>query len=262
MSTATATSARPHHQTDDDERQYRGYVVDLEAFSGPLDLLLHLIRREQIDVFDIPIARITDQYLAALAQMRDNRVQVTGEFMVMAATLMQIKARLLLPKPPVAPGEEEPEDPRQELVDLLLEYQRYQEAARVLGELVVTRGRMLDVPGEALDGGPREVRVPSLGVLFEAYRRVLTRSVPPDVPKVRESPITVAERVVHILAVTARGPVPFDKLFGARPTRLEVVVTFMALLELVRGGNLVAEQDRLFGTITLRRRRSRAREQA
>lgn len=247
---AAATKTAP---LAEDERLYRGYVVDLEAFSGPLDLLLHLIRREQVDIFDIPIATITEQYVLALTQMRENRVTVGGEFMVMAATLMQIKARMLLPKPPAPPGEEEADDPRSDLVALLLEYEHYREAARVLGDLASARSRMVEVPGAEVDTGPRELRGASVASLFEAYERMLTRVTPPAVPKVREKQYTVADRVVHILTATAQGPVEFDKLFSARPSRLEVVVTFMALLELVRAARLAVVQERLFGTLRLAR---------
>ncbi|MBI5832450.1 MAG: segregation/condensation protein A [Armatimonadetes bacterium] len=237
----------------DDDRRYRGYVVDLEAFSGPLDLLLSLIRREQVDVFDIPIAQITDQYLAALVGMHDNRVTVTGEFMVMAATLMQIKARMLLPRPPVAEGEEPPEDPRAELVRMLLDYEAFREAARLLDDLAQQRSRMVQVPGEEVDTGPRDLKPVNVTALFEAFERVLKRSVPPEVPRVREQEFTVAQQAVRLLTLTALGAVSFEQVFTGRPSRLEVVVTFMAVLDLVRGGRLVAEQSRVFGEIVLRR---------
>jgi segregation and condensation protein A len=246
----------------DDERRYRGYVVDLAAFSGPLDLLLSLIRREQIDIFDIPIAQITDRFLAALDAMRENRVNISGEFMVMAATLMQIKARLLLPRAPVAEGEDPPEDPRAELVQLLLEYERYREAARVLDDMAQERGRMVEVPGEEIDTGPRDLHAVSLTALFEAYERAVRRATPPDPPRVREQLMTVAQQAVRLLTLTALGPVRFDQIFTHRPSRLEVAVTFMALLDLVRGGRLVAEQSRAFGEIVLRRREGGARDAA
>jgi len=243
----------PVKAISEDDRRYRGYVVDLEAFSGPLDLLLSLIRREQVDVFDIPIAQITDQYLAALVDMHDNRVTVTGEFMVMAATLMQIKARMLLPRAPVAEGEEAPEDPRAELVRMLLDYEAFREAARLLDDLAQQRSRMVQVPGEEVDTGPRDLKPVNVTALFEAFERVLKRSVPPEVPRVREQEFTVAQQAVRLLTLTALGPVGFDQVFTGRPGRLEVVVTFMAVLDLVRGGRLVAEQSRVFGEIVLRR---------
>jgi len=218
-----------------------------------LELLLSLIRREQVDIFDIPIARITDRYLAELAALQHNRVALSGEFMVMAATLMQIKARLLLPRPPAVEGEEAPEDPRTELVNLLLEYQHYREAARVLDDLAHERARMVEVPGEEVECGPRDLVAVSLTALFEAYERTLQRARPPEPPRVRPQPITVAQQAVRLLTLTALGPVRFDELFGPRPSRIEVVVTFMALLELIRGGRLAAEQHHAFGQLVLKR---------
>ena len=235
------------------EREYHGFEVDLDAFAGPLDLLLSLIRTEAIDIFDIPIARITDQYLAALDQMTQANVEVSGEFLVMAATLMQIKSRMLLPRPPKVEGEEEEEDPRQELIDLLLEYQRYQEAAEVLDGLAAVRQRMFVAVGDPVETGPAPLEDAGLTALFQAYERMLTEAMPPDPPKLREMVFTVQEQADYLLARLALGPCDFASLFEGRPSRTEVVVTFMALLDLVGHGRVTAEQDGLFGAIQLYR---------
>ncbi len=236
------------------ERDYHGFEVDLEAFAGPLDLLLSLIRGEQIDIFDIPLARITDQYLAALDRMAQAKVEVTGEFLVMAATLMQIKSRMLLPRPPKAEGaEDEEDDPRQELIDLLLEYQRYQEAASWLDGLSAMRQRMFEAVGDPVEAGPAPLEEAGLTALFRAYERLLTDTPEPDPPKLREMVYSVAEQADYLLARLALGPCEFGELFEGRPTRLEVVVTFMALLDLVRNRRVRAEQDGLFGAIQLHR---------
>lgn len=255
MLTATRQRAtRPQRSAAASEPlQYRGYPVELEAFSGPLDLLLSLIRREQIDIFDIPIASITDQYLAALADLQQNRVPLAGEFMVMAATLMQIKARMLLPKPPPVEGEEEAEDPRAELVRLLLDYETFRQAAQLLGDLARERERLALGPAEEHDAGRVELRPMTMTALVQAFERALARSVVPEVPAVREQVHTVAERSVRLLGLVREGAVRFDTIFAATATRLEMAVTFMALLELIRGGQLIARQEGLFGELWLER---------
>lgn len=236
------------------EVEYGGFVVDLEEFSGPLDLLLSLIRREQVDIFDIPIARITDQYLAALDTMRDRQVEVSAEFMVMAATLMQVKSKLLLPRPPAPVGEEEEEeDPRRELVQLLLEYQRYREAADLLDGLSQQRERLFGTPGEQPDFGPPTVDEATLTALFRAYERLVVPTPEPEAPKLRHVRYTVREQQEVILARLVGGPVPFTALFSGQPTRVEAVATFMALLELIRNGEVAAEQPGIFEEIVIRR---------
>ncbi|NUQ00602.1 MAG: segregation/condensation protein A [Armatimonadetes bacterium] len=231
-----------------------GFQVDLEAFSGPLDLLLGLIRREELDILDIPIARITDQYLLALDEMRERRVEVSGEFMVMAATLMQLKSRMLLPRPAAASAEEEEEDPRRELVELLLEYQRYKEAADLLSSLAEVRQKLFDAPGEPLVGVAPAVAEVTLTALFQAYERVLAEAVIPPPPPLGQQRWNVAEQAAWLLQRLVTGPCSFRELFGPEPRRLEVVVTFMAVLELVRDGLLVAEQNTACGEIELARR--------
>ncbi len=233
--------------------EYRGFHVDLDRFAGPLDLLLSLIRRDEVDIFDIPIARITDQYLAALEAMRENRVELSGEFLVMAATLMQIKSRMLLPRPEPPAGDEDEGDPRRELVELLLEYQRYRDAAELLDGLAGSRQRLFGAPGEVHEVGPAAVGEPTLNDLFRAYARMLERAVEPPMPQPREVPFTVADAAARVRQRLSRGPARFDELVPERPTRVEVVVTFMAVLELIRYGELVVEQDELFGEMRIRR---------
>lgn len=236
------------------EQEHAGFVVDLEAYSGPLDLLLSLIRRDEVDIFDIPIARITDQYLAALDELRGNRVEIAGEFMVLAATLMQIKSKMLLPRPAPLPGQDEnEEDPRRELVQMLLDYQQYQEAAELLEGLSAARRRFFEAPGETLDTGPRELVDPSVMALVRAYERVMQEAVEPEPPRLRDARYSVREQVEWVLARLAAGPCPFGALFLARPTRVEVVVTFMAVLELIATARVRAQQDGLFEEIVIRR---------
>ena len=234
-------------------RQPHEFIVDLEAYSGPLDLLLSLIRKEEVDILDIPIARITDQYLAELQQMRERQVEISGEFMVLAATLMQIKSRLLLPRPVTITAEDDDDDPRRELVQLLLEYQHYREAADLLSSLAAARQRSFDTPGEQPDLGPRAVGEATLTALMQAYERLLAASVVPESPALRPMVYRVGEQADWLLERLAGGPLPFSALFGERPTRLRVVVTFMALLQLVRDERILAAQDEQYGEIRLQR---------
>lgn len=218
-----------------------GYAVKLPIFEGPLDLLLHLIRANEVDVTDIPIARIAEQYIEYLALMRELNLDVAGEYLVMAATLAWIKSRLLLP-----PSEEEEEDegldPRAELVARLLEYQRFKEGAESLGER--TRlGRDVFV-GRAPDPEPtpeaeREIEV-GLVSLLEAFRRVLRRTRPQaTLHEVEAESVTVVDRMRAVmLLLEERDALEFERIFeleaGATPSRPLLVATFLALLELVR----------------------------
>ncbi len=241
--------------TDRAEREFYGFEVDLESFSGPLDLLLSLIRKDEVDIFDIPIARITDQYLSVLEGMRAQSIEVTGEFLVMAATLMQIKSRMLLPKPPPQPGAaaEEEVDPRQELVNLLLEYERYRAAAEVLGDLSLAQQRVFAAPGEELVGLMPDLEEVTLTALLRAYTKALEATRVPPPPPLRPPRYAVREQADLIVARLALGPCDFAGLLSGRPTRLEVVVTFMALLELIRDQRVRAVQEGLGDEIRLER---------
>lgn len=234
------------------------YVVHLANFEGPLDLLLHLIRREEMNIYDIPIARITEQYLAAIQDLADIDIDRASEFLVMAATLLGIKSRMLLPKPPRpevedAPPEEEA-DPREELVRQLVAYSQFKAVAEQLRgreqEMfrVYTRGLFVEEPS-----GPRPLEGLDLADLVRAFQEVLKeewnwREVP------REE-IPLREKVREITFRLARSPngVRFRDLFSRGGSRLEVVVTFLALLELMRRRRVTVVQDRLFGEIVIRR---------
>jgi len=233
-------------------------TVDLGLFRGPLDLLLHLIKKNEVQITDIPIATITDQYLAALeAEPELLNLDGAGEYLVMAATLMVIKSRMLLPEPPA--DEEEPEeDPRAELVRQLLEYQRFREAAAALGERPVLARDVFAHPPEAPDpatgggptaGAPREA---SLADLLAALRAVLARRRPPPPHDVGEPERSIAECVRDILArFTVADAVAFTDLFAPEAGRREVIATFLALLELIRVRVVRAHQEERFGPITL-----------
>jgi segregation and condensation protein A len=224
--------------------------VKLEKFEGPLDLLLHLIQRDEIDIYDIPIAHITQQFLHTLEMMRLLDLEVSGEFLVTAATLMRIKARMLLPTP--EPGEEEEHDPREELVQRLLEYRQYKEAADSLRgreekrRLVFERGR---TPDEA-DAGPLPLAPVSLFSLLDALDRVLSRLPERSILEMTGEAYDVEDKMGFLLTRARRaGRLSFTLLLEECRSRLEIIVTFLALLELLKMSRLRAEQDSPFGEI-------------
>ncbi len=234
-------------------------TVKLDVFEGPLDLLLHLIKKNEVQITDIPIATITDQYLALLEELPELNLDGAGEYLVMAATLMYIKSRLLLP----ADGDEEADaetDPRAELVQQLLEYQRYREAAADLGARRILDRDVFAAPGEpetaadpadAAAHRPR-VRDASLADLLNALRGVLARLTPPPSHDIFEAGLSVAECVERILARFVLGrQVEFAEVFSPGAGRAEVIVTFLALLELIRLKVIRAVQQERFGPIQL-----------
>jgi len=232
------------------------YQVKLEQFEGPLDLLLFLIKQEQINIYDIPIARITEQYLSYLDRIPLSDLDSAGEFLLMAATLMRIKARMLLPS--TAEGDEADEDPRKELVDRLLEYQKFKEvAARLRGmeaerSLHFARG-LREQPPEGDD--PPELEPATLFDLMRAFSRVLVRARHYETFRVELEDYSVEDRRAKILARLDQGPrVLLEDLFDERATRLNVIVTLIALLELIRTRQVEVGQTRRFGEIWIEKR--------
>jgi len=230
------------------------YRVRLDQFEGPLDLLLHLIKKNEVDVRELPVAQITEQYLGYLDLMRDLSLDIAGEYLVMAATLTLIKSRLLLPSP--APEEGEESDPRADLVRQLLEYQRYREASAALAERPLLRrdtfAREPNAEGLAEDPDvTRRIRV-TLWELMEAFRVVLKRAEPDPVHQVEGEPISLAARIEGLLQTLAVArTLRFDSLFGDAPTRGYVIVTFLAVLELIKQHVVEAVQEAIMGPIEI-----------
>jgi segregation and condensation protein A len=232
------------------------YRVRLEVFEGPLDLLLHLIKKSEVEIVDIPIATITEQYMEYLAMMRDLNLDIAGEFLVMAATLMLIKSRLLLPPSEEDEAPEEP-DPRATLVQQLLEYQRYREAALALSERPLLQ-RDVFTREPSADGLPEdgEAALPPLKVtiweLLAAFRAVLERAAPERVHEVITERVSLRDRA-RVLLDTLRvaRQLDFEGLFAAEATRLEIIVTFLALLELMKMGAVHATQVDRCGRIVI-----------
>jgi segregation and condensation protein A len=221
--------------------------VFLEAFQGPLDLLLYLIRRQNLDILDIPIAEITRQYMGYIEMMQELKLELAAEYMVMAAMLAEIKSRMLLPRPAT---EAEEEDPRAELVRRLQQYERYRQAAEGIDRLP-RLGREIHLVSA---GDPPQRRRPPPNVplqdLVDAFRQVMQRAALYRHHRVRLEALSVRERMTEILArLQATDFVEFEALFAPHEGRLGLVVTFMAMLELIREGLIVAVQQEPYAPI-------------
>lgn len=229
------------------------YRVQLDVFTGPLDLLLYLIRRDEIDIQDIPIAHIAEQYIEQVRLLEQLDPDAAGEFLVLAATLLELKSRALLPTPP--PEVAEGEDPRAPLVRQLLEYKRFKDAARALGSAADERAqrfvrRPADLPRELAGLELEEVEVWDL---LRAFGRVMTAiGRGPGVQEIRYDDTPIELHAAEILAILEReGPTTFQALFDDASDRAQLVGRFLALLELIRKRQVRAEQERTFGTIYL-----------
>jgi len=228
--------------------------IHLPVFEGPLDLLLYLIRRERVDIHDIPIAPITRQYMEYLDVMRELNLDVAGEFMVMAATLIHIKSKMLVPvEPTEAEGEDETEDPRAELVRRLLEFQRYKEAAGVLHQQAQIRAATWTRPDAALprfDDAGEEMLEAGLFDLIAAFKELLDRRKTLLAHEVEHEGKSIEQRIDEVLALIKEGEsIEFLELFRSQETKGDMILTFLALLELIRLKQVKVYQRGLFGPI-------------
>lgn len=230
------------------------YRVQLDVFTGPMDLLLYLIRRDELDIQDVPIARLTEQYLEYVKLLEELDPNTAGDFLVMASTLVELKSRALLPTPPLEAMEDE-DDPRTMLVRQLLEYKRFKDAAHALGSAADQRRkrfirRPTDLPKE-LEG--IELEEAQVWDLLSAFGRVMSAiGRGPGLHEITYDDTPFEEYAALILdALEYRGPIEFHSLFADRPDWGDIVGLFLALLELLRKQHLRAEQDRLHGTIYL-----------
>ena len=232
-----------------------GYQIHLPVFDGPFDLLLHLIREEQVDIYDIPIARITDQYLEYLARMEELDLDIASEFLVMAATLLTIKARMLLPRPQTEEGEEE--DARAELVHDLLEYMRFKEAAVQMSQLRETSSRLIRRPNEQelyvnLFSEENPLSGKTLSDLQAAFNQVLEKAAKKEtVFSIQREQVTLRDKLDQLFRLISghEQGVRFSDAFAGCFSRVELVVTFLALLELIRQRVIRVSQDNQFGEI-------------
>lgn len=238
--------------TVEKRRDVPGYQVKLPLFEGPLDLLLFLIHKDQIDIYDIPIARITAEYLEYLKLMRLLQLDVAADFLVMAATLMSLKSRMLLPQPDKT-DDSFPEDPRQELVNRLLEYRLFKTAAQTLGEKEQQSTLLYARPGEpewAEQEAEQDLIDVSLFELIDAFKNIVEKESLAESHQVELDEYTVKERFDHILTILhSRKKVPFIDLIRSDSRNTAMVVTFLALLELMRAQLVSVKQQRAFGQI-------------
>lgn len=217
------------------------YEIKLDSFEGPLDLLLHLVVKHEMDIYDIPIVKITEQYLFYLEQMEAHNIDVASEFLLMAATLIHIKSKMLLPVPPIESADELELDPRVELVHRLLEYQRYKEGAQQLDEYPQLERDVFSRPEntepDTLNNTVATDATGEVGLfeLVQALRGVLARVDEPQYHEVYVTDFTVAEAGQRLRALlVGREHLPFNDCFSYLPRRLEIVVMFIAVLECVK----------------------------
>ncbi len=231
------------------------YKVKFEVFEGPLDLLLYLIKKEEVDIYEVNLTRLATQFIEYIDTMRLLDLEIAGEFLVMAATLMYIKSRELLPvdQQVQTDGEDEEEDPRWELIRQLVEYKKFKDAAAQLAALEARQESVFPrMPGKLeFEAEAPQRSEASIFDLINAVNAVLQRVAQrPDRRDIFEDKWSVSEKIEHLRrAIGERGHLKFSELFAGVTSRTEVVVTFLALLELIRLKQLIAVQEQPFGEI-------------
>ena len=239
--------------------QIMSYKVKLESFEGPLDLLLFLIKKEEVDIYDIPIAKVTQQYLEYLEIIQLLDLEAASDFILLAATLMRIKAQMLLPKPDLGQEQQEIMDPRQELVQRLLEYKRFKDVAEVLGDKEESSLKQYSRGSFKIeeDGFGEEIQ-PSLEVslfdLVAAFKLIVDQTKKVTVHRVIEINIRLEECMENVLNALDKKPeITFRELFAPEVDKIVWVVTFIAILELIKRHDIRAVQEEPFAEIMIRR---------
>ena len=230
------------------------YKVKLEIFEGPLDLLLYLVKRDEIDIYDISIERITRQYLEYLQAFKELKIDVAGEFVVMAANLIYLKSRSLLPLDQQPPEEDaEEDDPRWDLIRQLIEYKKFKEAAIQLHDRALEQEGIFTRDGGSAPASDAPLPLHEVGIfqLIHAFQEVIKRvEAREDLGEIFAERFSVSEKIEKILErVGNGGSVRFSELFNQMASRIEIVVTFLALLELIRLKRLKVLQVEAFGEI-------------
>jgi segregation and condensation protein A len=224
------------------------YNIKIPVFEGPFDLLLHLIKDAKIDIYDIPIAHITSQYLHYLEMMKELNLEIAGDFLVMASTLIHIKSRMLLP-PDEDVSPDEQEDPRLELVQKLLEYQAFKEAASSLRDKEEEWKKVFYKEPLTDDGDELYLVDVNLFDLMGSFRKLLD-TVSPDIVTITKETLTVKDRMSVIMEmIEGHEAIRFEEIFQESKTRIQLIVTFVALLELIRLSLVKAYQEKEFGNI-------------
>ena len=235
------------------------YKVKLEVFEGPLDLLLYLIKKDEVDIYDISLERITAQYLEFMDAFKVLDLELAGEFVVMAANLIYLKSRALLPVSVQPPDEDaEEEDPRWDLIRQLVEYKKFKDAAAKLSQRELEQSNLFARMAESTEAAAPERPLGDVSVfdLINAFNNILKRIATKgeDLKEIFEENYTVSDKIDLIMKLTSSGvPLKFTELFANAASRTEIVVTFLALLELVRVKQLKCVQPEVFGEIELRR---------
>ena len=232
------------------------FAIRLPAFEGPMDLLLYLIRRSEVDIYDIPIERVTEQYIEVLGSMESLDLEVAGEFFVMASTLMYIKSRMLLPKKDQGTNEDMEDDdidPRWELVQQLLEYRKFKEAAEDIRKLILSSNDLISRigPRDALEAVERPLKPVDRVDLWNTFNSVLRRLAERiDEGQINAEQVTVSDRMeLVLLRIKHNKNFLFSDLFESNTTITTIVATFLAILELSRLDKITLKQDRAFGDI-------------
>lgn len=253
--TENRTTAVDELPEREDEAKRDNYRVKLEVFEGPLDLLLFLIKKDEIDIYDIPIAHITEQYLEYLNLMEQLDISVAGDFLVMAATLIYIKSKMLLPPEPKLEGEEDlNEDPRAELVERLLEYQKFKAAASMFYSRAEIEAATYTRGAIETDTSNPEVSA-TVFDLLRVFREILKRAESAVEMEIHRDEITMAEKLAQInQMLSERFEINVRELFELAHSKRELILTFLAFLELVKETKITLVQRELFGEIYARRR--------
>ena len=242
--TGSAPEIIPDHITDD-------LKIVMGEFDGPLDLLLHLIRQEQINIYDIPVARITDEYLRYLNLMQELDLTMAGDFLVMAAQLIELKSRMLLPRDSLAEAEEEI-DPRAELVDLLLEHEKFKAAAQMLWSRATVEQAVFTRAEIETDKNNPEVAV-GLFDLLRVFQEILARKKEEIMMEIEREEVTMAEMIERLRnMVRSAGELNLMRFFERASSRRELVTAFLSVLELVRMSDISLLQRETFGEIVAR----------
>jgi segregation and condensation protein A len=241
----SVTGSSPEIVADDTTDDLKIVMGD---FDGPLDLLLHLIRQEQVNIYDIPVARIADQYLRYLQVMQELDIAVAGDFLVMAATLIELKTRMLLPRDPFAAPEEE-DDPRKDLVDQLLEYQKYKAAAQMLWSRATVERAVFKRAEIETDKNNPEVSV-GLFDLLKVFQEILARHKEEVLLEIEREEISMTEMLERLRnMVMSAGELNLRVFFERAQSRRELVLAFLSVLELVRSTEIKLFQKETFGDI-------------
>jgi len=240
------------------DNETTNYAIKLDIFEGPLDLLLYLIKKNEIDIYNIPVALITEQYLQYLKIIKSLNLDLAGEYLVMASTLIHIKSRMLLPVPEEPSAEEMEEDPRAELIKQLLEYQSFKEAAADLGKRpllerdVFARSASIDDEIDKSVENDDELMEVSIFELIEAFHRLVSRIDKKDLLEIDMEKLSIADIINDVMERLNREKnLTFEELLGEKINRRRIIYTFLAILELIKLKIVKAYQTSAFGVIRI-----------